>query len=469
MNVEKRNPFAFFDRIGKWGSRIFLNKYFFLALFCGASAITAFGKEVEGAVIYASIICAALVFCDDIMAIALPLTLMCTFVTRCYDSAETFMKYIWFIAPAVISIVFHFVVYRGKFKIGSSFWGLAAVSVALTVGGLGFISAEDYFSGSALYHMFFLGIVMVGFYLLFKSQLARKRDYDLVEMMLVILYVTGLFAAVMIAIHALPQTTFEGGIKLVTGFQPGNNLSTILTFALPCPFFFARKNSWHLFSACIMAAAMIFSGSRAGLILGVIELLICIIVSAVWDKPKRFFYVCALVAIVGAGIALRGQIFEMLEKTGMYPVVKDDEARSLLINRAFEYFKKYPVLGHGLGFKGNYDLYDPKAGAMGWYHMMIPQVIGSMGIVGILAYLYQAVMHVRIGAKAIMTAQGERRGAVITLLLSYVGVLMMSQVNPGLFCPLPYGLIAMAIFAAIDGDKGLEPLFKLKRKFSKNA
>ena len=468
MNVEKRNPFAFFEKMGRIGSRIFLNKYFFLALFCAAAVITALDKEVEGAVAFVCVICAALVFCDDIMAIALPLTLLSAFVTTCYDSAETFMQYVWMAVPAVLSIVFHFVVYRGKFKIGTSFWGLAAVSVALTLGGVGFISAEEYFAGSALYHTFFLGFVMLGFYLLLKSQLSRKREYDLIEMMMKILYVTGIFVCLMVAVHALPQTEFEGGIRLALEFQPGNNLSTLLMFALPCPFFFARKNYLHLLSVCLMMAALVFGASRAGLLLGAVELVICIIVSAVWDKPKRFFYVCTLVCFAGAAFAMRAQIFELLEKAGMYPVVAADEARMGLIDRAFEYFKRWPVFGHGLGFKGNYDIYDPKQGALGWYHMMIPQVIGSMGIVGIAAYLFQAVLHVRIGIRAISSADADRKGAVITLLLSYVGVLMMSQVNPGLFCPLPYGLIAMAIFAALDGEKGLEPMLDMKRRLRKN-
>jgi len=455
MNDVKKDWRLPFDKMGKRCSRVFLNRYFMLFLFCAATLITVQGYEVGGAVAFAVVICLGLVLCDDIMAIALPLLLMCAFLTKCYDSSATFMKFIWFVIPAVSAFVFHFVVYKGRFTVGKSVWGLLAVSVALTVGGIGCISAGEYFSGSALYHTFFLGFVMILMYLMVKSQLSRKRDYDITEMFIKLLYITGLFACVMVAVHALPLTQFRGGLKLTNDFQPSNNLSTLLMFALPCPFFFVPKSRWHLISPCIMLAAMIFSGSRSGLLLGVVEFVICIIVSAVWDKPRRFFYVCALVGIIAVGIAMRGRIFNVLDSMGLYPFVKEDETRVRLIDRAFELFKKYPVFGHGLGFKGNYDIYSPKTGALGWYHMMIPQIIGSLGAVGIVAYLYQAVMHVWIGARAIRRSSAQARGAVITLLLSYLGVLMMSQVNPGLFCPLPYGLMGMAIFAAIDGEENL--------------
>ena len=43
----------------------------------------------------------------------------------------------------------------------------------------------------------------------------------------------------------------------------------------------------------------------------------------------------------------------------------------------------------------------------------------------------------------------------------------MSQVNPGLFCPIPYGLMATVIFAVMDGDNGMTMAVKLIDKFSK--
>jgi len=44
----------------------------------------------------------------------------------------------------------------------------------------------------------------------------------------------------------------------------------------------------------------------------------------------------------------------------------------------------------------------------------------------------------------------------VTLSLCYFGLLLMSQVNPGEFCPFPYALIATTIFLFLDGKQPSE-------------
>ena len=465
INSQTEKP-RIFATMGKKCSKFFLNKYFYLLLFCAACAVSVFEWEVYGAIAFASLICLTLVLCDDIMASALPLLLLCVFVTNCYDSAETFMQYAWMAAPAVAAIIFHFVVYRQKFAMGSSIWGLVAVSVAVSLGGLGQITAKEYFTPGALYYTVFLGIGMVGLYLLLKSQLSAPRDYDLKERGVLLLYITGIFAAFVILLNVLPDTKFAGGLKIVDDFQASNNLCTIIMFAMPCTFFFARNTKFHLLSALLMSASMILSGSRAGMIFSIVELALCIIASAVWDKKNRFFYLCSIIAAVGIVLLFREKLMNYMEVSGIYPVVSDDEARMKLIDRSIELFKKYPVFGHGLAYEGNFDIYRPKAGAMGWYHMMIPQVIASLGAVGIAAYLLQAGVQVRIFFRSLKGACDKEKALIFTLGMSYIGVLMMSQVNPGLFCPIPYGLLATVIFAMMDGEDGMGILVDLLEKIS---
>ncbi len=449
IKYEKPNPIA---EMGKRFSKFFLNRYFLLSVFCGACIVTVLEKEVIGALIFASLICICLVLCDDIMTTVLPFLLMCVFLTRCYDSADTFIKFIWFAIPLAAAVIFHFIAYRKQFKFGESLWGLFAVAVAISLGGVSWVSGYEYFTPTALYYTFFLGIGMIIFYILLKSQLSAKRDYDVREKLVTFLYITGIFACFMILKHALPMVTLEGGIKLPYEFQPSNNLSTFIMFALPCPFLFVRKNKLHILAPFFMLLCLILTGSRAGVFLGLLEMFICLAVSAIWDKPRRFLYVCLSISIIGLFAIFCNRLSEMIYVADFEHLVDQDEKRMQLIDRAFDMMTKNPVFGHGLGYWGNFDIYKPKSGAMGWYHMMIPQIIGSLGIVGIIAYLFQAVMHVKIGICSIKKAVSEKRAVVITLLLSYVGVLLMSQVNPGLFCPLPYGLMAMVIFAVIDGD-----------------
>ena len=455
INSQTEKP-CFFATMGKQCSKFFLNRYFYLLLFCAACAICVLEWEVYGAIAFASLICLILVLCDDIVAAAMPFMLLCVFVTNCYDSADTFIKYAWMAAPVALCVIFHFVMYRQRFTMGSSIWGLIAVSVAISLGGVGRISGEEYFSPASIYYTIFLGVGMIGLYLLLKSQLSAHRSYDLKERLVLILYITGIFAVFMVFLNVLPETKFVGGFKIYTQFQAANNLSTILMFAMPCPFFFARNNKIHLLSAVLIAAGMALSGSRAGLVFAVVELTLCIMVSAIWDKKNRFFYICLLLSAVGIVLLFRGRIMNMLESAGLYPVVDDDESRMQLIDRAIEAFKKDPVFGHGLAYTGNYDVYEPKKGAMGWYHMMIPQVFASMGMVGVVAYLTQAAVQIRVVIRSLKGAVDKEKALIFTLAMSYLGVLMMSQVNPGIFCPVPYGLMATVIFAVMDGDNGMD-------------
>jgi hypothetical protein len=124
---------------------------------------------------------------------------------------------------------------------------------------------------------------------------------------------------------------------------------------------------------------------------------------------------------------------------------KKGEARMTLIERMKLDFKSNPVFGVGIGYTGNEDAYNPVKGAMNWYHMWFAQVIGGLGVLGILAYGYQLIDRFIIFFK-------NRSMVNLTFLLSYLGLLLMSQVNPGEFCPMPYAALAMTYFALMEKD-----------------
>ena len=129
--------------------------------------------------------------------------------------------------------------------------------------------------------------------------------------------------------------------------------------------------------------------------------------------------------------------------------------------RAFEDFARNPVFGMGIGYQGNSDIYNPVKGAANWYHMMPFQIIGGFGLVGVAAYGYQFFGRIKL----IFRKPTPKR---LALGLSYSGVLLMSMVNPGEFCPVPYQFLAVLLFILLenteegDQDNAFLPLLKKK-------
>lgn len=454
------------DRFGQAGNRLFLNRYTKTLFFLAACAITATGQEVLGAVLFALCICTALVCCEDTTATTLPFLLLCVFVTKCYDSYDVFIGYLWLAVPVVSSLLFHFLVYRKRFVIGSSFLPMLAVSVAVLVGGIGCLSAEEYFTGGNLYYVVFLGVGMAGAYLLLKPRFfgTRKREH-----LLECLYLTGLFACFVIFHYVFQNRAYFLENHTVPPLQASNNLSTLLMFALPCPFLFARKNILHLASAGAMLLAILLSGSRGGMLFGTLQFFLCLAAAAVWDKKRRIFYLCCVGAFVAAVILFGSLVLSVVLGVTPENLISKEEARYQMLVRSKDLFFQYPIFGHGLGYRGNVDLYDPKTGAMTWYHMIVPQIVAGLGCVGIFAYGWQFVSRVLSLVRAAKKEEALQLGAIMTVGLSYSGILLMSLVNPGLFCPIPYALLAVILMCTVDGEGGLQrnfkaPESKLKRR-----
>ena len=151
-----------------------------------------------------------------------------------------------------------------------------------------------------------------------------------------------------------------------------------------------------------------------------------------------------MIVIIIIFLILSGEtILENITEYSISDFFNIADPRIAMMKRGFKNFSSYPVFGHGLGHTGNLDIYSPVKGAMEWYHMMIPQIVGSLGTVGILAYGHQFVTRVSLIFKKISPQN-------LCLGISYLGILLMSQVNPGEFCPLPYELLTVLIFIILE-------------------
>ena len=113
------------------------------------------------------------------------------------------------------------------------------------------------------------------------------------------------------------------------------------------------------------------------------------------------------------------------------------------MERGIEDFKANPLFGRGIGYMGNRDIHHSAKHTLCWYHCSVIQVIASMGITGVAAYTFLNIQRIRCFIKNISFFS-------LILFTAFIGLEMMSLVNPGVFAPFPYLMFATIYFAAME-------------------
>jgi len=420
--------------------RTFLNSYFFYAFeLLLATFFVYFRIEVQGVLVFAALLSFILLVCDDVVPTTLPFLLVCTFATNCYYSYNTFMAYAIYAPIIVACIVSHFIVYKKSYSAGLSFNGIFAVSLALILGGFGGYSLMQYAKGS--YYVLGLGAGMMIAYALMKSEFSVKRDYDIKERFSVIMILMAVFCFIVMVLgkyyHAKYGSVYLGEFRPVFS---SNNIATLLMFAMPFPLYLAKKRAvWAIFTPIILSF-IFYTRSRGGISMGSLEFVACVVYWIFSGDKKIRANIVLIVVVASICIAI---IYKDVIWAKLYTLFELDrikkEPRFIMFFEAIENFKKRPLFGTGiLDDSIAYGKNNAK-GTMTWYHMMIPQVIGSMGLVGIVAYAYQIWGRVKL----IFT---NKNAWSLCLGISYLGILLMSQVNPGEFCPIPFELLTVLLF-----------------------
>jgi hypothetical protein len=435
-------PIKFWLVLKPYLNRLFMSRYFMLAELAAACIIIIFGWEVEGAVAFTFLAISALVLCNDMLAALTPCLLMSIFLTKCYNSADIFLPYAWVALPAALAALIHIFAYGKRTRITPNFWGTVAVAAAVTLGGFGTISKNDFWNATSLFYVGLLGIGTVIFYLWAMNCVNEHDGYDIFSKFAGIFYLMGILACFSVLHYYWVQWDMVWENRELADFQASNNLATFLMIAMPFTCWFSLKNKVHLFGFGLMFACLILSGSRGGLLMGTIEFFICLAYLAAAQKKHRIIYVCTILAAALLVYFNVENLLSLYKIDTIGELVSQNEARYELLRRLDDDIRSNILFGRGLGYSGNSDIYNPVKGAMHWYHMMIPQIIGSLGVVGVFAYMLQFTVRVFSVLRRTNTYK-------LVLGLSYLGLLLMSQVNPGEFSP-PYSLLAVLIFVYVD-------------------
>ena len=439
---------AFFTKGQAAADKMWNGRYYLPVLMLIAVAALLTDTNLECMFIYVLIACFFLIFSDDLMSIVAPVMFTLIVSVKYYRDFTVLIAYMWYaIVPLALSLIFNLIYYRRPFTKGRFTYPLIAVSAALILGGCGSISMEEYFNPVSLYYTLGLGPAMLILYLLARSRLANERKYDRTERLAEILYAAGLI--VVFTIIVFYAANFEKFLerRSVLFYKPRNYATSVLLMCMPMCCLMVKRSNLHLIGMGLMYAAMILSGSRSGLLFGSMLLVICAVYIYVKNKDSRRLYRCiALILAVPVcffAVKYVPELYSSRLVNGNF--ISGDETRVAYIRLGTANFLSNPVFGIGIGNIKDIEVFKAIVpGCIVFYHNMVIQVISSMGILGIAAYGWHFI------ARAGLIWKNRRSECFAAYGFSYLGILLMSLTNPGIFCPFPEAGLLLLIFALLE-------------------
>ena len=421
---------------------------FSIILFILAALIIIFNWEIPGSIYLGFLICGILVVSDDLFSCFLPALLLISFAIRNKDSYDDYMEYLWGIPIVVFAVLFHIIAYRKVFtyKKGELLLPMCLATAALMLGGVGSMTWAEYTSKINLSYMFALGALIILVYIFIGGVLRPGKNYtdhmdERLSKVMITVSCYLVFSVLQWYVEHLDEFIFE---RNILAFQWRNNACTILMIAMPFTFYMAAKKNFAYISVAFLSyGAIVLTGSRGGLLFGAVELMILVVYFAVTDKKHRKPLLLIIGIVFVVAICLSPKLIHLMRYTlERFTSYKENFRRLGLIKRSFEDFLSNPITGRGIGYMGNRDLHPSKIGQLCWYHSSVPQVIGSFGILGILAYGYQLFCRIRffIRRKSLFSK---------TVFMSFIALELMSLVNPGIFAPA-YLVIITILFAIVE-------------------
>lgn len=428
-----------FDAV--WNSR-----YYFALLFALAAVYSIVNVE-QGMTIIAVVLCLFLIFCNDLLASVFPilvLSMMSVVFFKKYD--EMLIQYSYEIVAIIGSFLLHLARYAKPFKTGNNLIPLIMVSFATVLGGLGATTIMDVASYTSLYYIAGLGVGMLCVYIIAKAYITCDKSYDVRERYMAILYAAALFAAFMTArFYYFHLERFLEDFSVIF-CKYRNTTATVMLLGLPSAFYFASKRIAHIFGAGAIMLCLMLSGSRGGSFIGAAIFVLGIVFVIYYDKEhkKRNIKAAALLAIPALviGVELFLTLFSSRFEDGTF-FVNPDDSRLRFIERAFEDYRSNMLFGLGLGNTRNGDIYTGVPGSLVFYHNWFAQIIGSMGLVGLIAYTTQLIIRLK-------TITDTWSKETVAMTMTFGGLFLMSMVNPGEFSPFPNEFIIVVLFAIME-------------------
>lgn len=395
----------------KNNSNKFLNSYYFpILVFLVALISHTFSIELFGCITLIVSACIGLLVCNDLKFLISPLIMFTFMFSEKSVSSGTFYSTGYIVAMIVLIVFFlgllvaHFVIYKDSVDIGSFvksklFLGLLCLCIAFFLNGL--FNFDQYVIGNIIFALAMLVCYGLIFFLLSSNLTPNK---ELKNYLFFILFLTSLLVILQFYISFIHQFRFENGAlvkeSILVGWGIWNNIGGELAFLLPIHFYFAstvKKYGWIFYLSGVFSYLTIaLSLSRSSLLVSTAIIIACAIISCFAGENKKinriFTGAIAIIGIIGI-IALWDKLSSVLGdylSRGM-----DDNGRFEIYKKGLLNFCDNPIFGGGF-FSADAQDHQFVAFMPDRYHNTIIQMMGTCGIVGLLAYLYHRFETVKL-------------------------------------------------------------------------
>lgn len=439
---------------------LLLSPYYTIFLLLLSAGGYVIGGNAVIAVMFIEVQLLALVLClsDDLSPALLPTLSVIVLGTTMIGKIELLTPWIPYGFTLIPAAVLHLFCYSKKkvLRTGVTLWGILATAVAILLSGIGNLDMTDFEDPTVWYYLLAMSVGLVLLYFLFASEVKREKNYDQMHHFLGVLVCTGILCTVVIGVNFVRWVFLSEGAPSVQDYFDlipyRNTIANMLLLCLPAPFYFAGYAQKHpavgilSFSVgCFFYGAMLLTAARTAMIFG--SLMILFVLIYYFRSRAALRYKLLNFVIVAAWLGLLAYLFlepiaELLTSRLDGGIASVDEARYRLLLRSISDFKEYPLFGIGFCSYQNADIYAAD-GCISWYHLYFPQIWGSLGLVGCVAFLYQLLIRVKLSFF-------RPNAKTVALALSYLGILLYSQTDPGEFVPIPFAALAVLIFVYLE-------------------
>ena len=402
-----------------------------------------------------------LILIDDISP-TLPIIIMSVCMIFTTD-INAFIYYTPCFIPIIIGVIFHFIYYPVSIKKGKMFWPQIAITIAMLLGGCNVIAKDLYVK--AVPFILILGLLVLAVYMLFNSYYMENEYIKSSTYFARVLMWLGILLSAEIAFHYIHNRIGisqwnEEWINLGWGLD--NNVALLLLLSAPMCFYLSftstkneqnyvyrtRKLGWiYVLIGYLQYATMCFTFSRGGILFSIVTFPFILGFTIAKSKNKLNIIIPTLLCFIGA-FAIYFAYFDKINH--MFAKMFEGGGagwanRDTLYLEAIECFKNNPIFGCGLAYEGIFihDMTMP----VYFFHSTLFEIVGALGIAGIIIYLYYYIVRFKI-----MFTKITKNAFSLFALFSIIGFELYSMLDTGTFLPYPFMMIVLLFTMYVERE-----------------